>query len=176
MIIKKLIKIKIKKKASIEKYKEDEYVLNSSKNEEKSKEEENNKTNEKDRLNNGTINNNDTNINNEEDSITEITNDEYNKYIFESINQIQKAIKNQSTDFNELMKGVLNKMSVNGEFYEYINVEDFNEKMVSIGVTLSDLQLSCLCSKFCVPNELRFIDKLKFEKSLEDYMNGNLKI
>ena len=158
------------------KYKEDEYVLNSSKNEEKSKEEENNKTNEKDRLNNGTINNNDTNINNEEDSITEITNDEYNKYIFESINQIQKAIKNQSTDFNELMKGVLNKMSVNGEFYEYINVEDFNEKMVSIGVTLSDLQLSCLCSKFCVPNELRFIDKLKFEKSLEDYMNGNLKI
>ena len=165
-----------KKKASMNKYKEDEYVLNSSKNEENAKEEENNKTNEKDKLNNGIINNNDTNNNNEEDSITEITNDEYNKYIFESINQIQKAIKNKSTDFNELMKGVLNKMSVNGEFYEYINVEDFNEKMVSIGVTLSDLQLSCLCSRYCIPNELRLIDKLKFEKSLEDYMNGNLKI
>jgi len=165
-----------KRKASMEKYKEDEYVLNTSKNGENAKEEENNKTNEKDKLNNGIINNNDTNINNEEDSITEITNDEYNKYIYESINQIQKAIKNKSTDFNELMKGVFNKMSVNGEFYEYINVEDFNEKMVSIGVTLSDLQLSCLCSKYCVPNELRLIDKLKFEKSLEDYMNGNLKI
>lgn len=170
------MKITIKKKASMNKYKEDEYVLNSSKNEENAKEEENNKTNEKDKLNNGIINNNDTNNNNEEDSITEITNDEYNKYIFESINQIQKAIKNKSTDFNELMKGVLNKMSVNGEFYEYINVEDFNEKMVSIGVTLSDLQLSCLCSRYCIPNELRLIDKLKFEKSLEDYMNGNLKI
>ena len=164
------------RKTSMEKYKEDEYVLNSSKNEEKIKEEENNKINEKDRLNNGIINNNDTNINNEEDSITEITNDEYNKYIIESINQMQKAIKNKSTDFNELMNGVLNKMSVNGEFYEYINVEDFNEKLVSIGVTLSDLQLSCLCSKYCIPNELRLIDKIKFEKSLEDYINGNLKI
>ena len=165
-----------KRKTSMEKYKEDEYVLNSSKNEEKAKEEENNKINEKDRINNDNINNNDTNINNEEDSITEITNDEYNKYILESINQIQKAIKNKSTDFNALMNGVLNKMSVNGEFYEYINIEDFNEKMVSIGVTLSDLQLSCLCSKYCIPNELRLIDKLKFEKSLEDYINGNLKM
>jgi outer membrane biosynthesis protein TonB len=164
------------RKTSMEKNKEDEYILNGSKNEEKVKEEENNKINEKDRLNNDIINNNDTNINNEEDSITEITNDEYNKYIIESINQIQKAIKNKSTDFNELMNGVLNKMSVNGEFYEYINVEDFNEKLVSIGVTLSDLQLSCLCSKYCIPNELRLINKLKFEKSLEDYINGNLKI
>lgn len=163
------------KKAPKEKYKEDEFIMPENE-EEKGKDDENNKTNENDKLNNGIINNNETNINNEEDSITEITNDEYNKYILESINQIQKAMKNKSTAFNELMKGVINKMSVNGEFYEYINVEDFNEKIVSIGVTLSDIQLSCLCSKYCVPNELRFIDKLKFEKNLEDYINGNLKI
>jgi hypothetical protein len=31
-------------------------------------------------------------------------------------------------------------------------------------LTLTDLQLSCLCSKFSVPNELRLIDKKKIWK------------
>ena len=74
------------------------------------------------------------------------------------------------------MNGVINKNMIDGELYQYINIEDFNEKILSLGVTLTDLQLSCLCSKFSVPNELRLIDKIKFEKSLEDNLNGVLKI
>ena len=85
-------------------------------------------------------------------------------------------MQNNSTDFDNLMDKVINKNIINGEYYEYINIEDFNEKLVSIGLTLTDLQLSCLCSKFSVPNELRLIDKKKFEKSLEDNLNGILKI
>ena len=74
------------------------------------------------------------------------------------------------------MEKVVNKYLIGGESYEYINIEDFNEKLTSIGVILTDLQLSCLCSKFSLPNELRFIDKKKFEKSLEDNLNGVLNI
>ena len=74
------------------------------------------------------------------------------------------------------METVINKNLIEGEYYEYINIEDFNDKLMSIGVTLTDLQLSCLCSKFSVPNELRLIDKKMFEKSLEDNLNGVLKI
>ena len=74
------------------------------------------------------------------------------------------------------MNGVINKNMIDGELYQYINIEDFNEKIISLGVTLTDLQLSCLCSKFSVPNELRLIDKIKFEKSLEDNLNSVLKI
>jgi hypothetical protein len=108
--------------------------------------------------------------------VTEITNEEYRKQILESINLIQVSMQNNSTDFDNLMDKVINKNIINGEYYEYINIEDFNEKLVSIGLTLTDLQLSCLCSKFSVPNELRLIDKKKFEKSLEDNLNGILKI
>ena len=74
------------------------------------------------------------------------------------------------------MSGVINKNLICGENYEYINIEDFNDKLISIGLTLTDLQLSCLCSRYSVPNELRLIDKNKFEKSLEDNINGKLKI
>ena len=85
-------------------------------------------------------------------------------------------MQNNSTNFDDLMKGVINKNLIDGEFYEYINIEDFNEKLISIGVTLNDLQLSCLCSKYSLPNELRLIDKKRFEQSLEDNLNGVLKI
>ena len=171
------------KNKTIDKYNEDEYIIESNNNE-KLKNIENNETNkdknkedEKTTNNNNIINNNEEkNSNNADDSVTEITNEEYSKQIIESINLIQKALQTNSTDFNILMTGVINNNLINGETYEYINIEDFNEKILSVGVTLTDLQLSCLCSKYCVPNELRLIDKQKFEKSLEDNLNGNLKI
>ena len=131
---------------------------------------------EKFKNDNSNIDNDDTNLKQDEDSVTEITNEEYKKQIIESINLIQISLQNNSTDFNSLMGKVIYNNLVNGEFYEYINVEDFNEKLISIGVNLTDLQLSCLCSKFSIPNELRLIDKKKFEKSLEDNLNGVLKI
>ena len=108
--------------------------------------------------------------------MTEITNEEYRKQISESINTIQISLQNNFTDFDSLMEGVINKNLIGGEFYEYINIEDFNEKLISIGVTLTDLQISCLCSKYSVPNELRLIDKKRFAQSLKDNLNGVLKI
>ena len=163
-----------KKKKKKKKYKEEEYI-NDNENEDikdnKDKDKEDQKSHNSNNNNNG-----ETNINNDDDSVTEITNEEYRKQIIDSINLIQNAIGNNSTDFNSLMNGVINKNMIDGELYQYINIEDFNEKIISLGVTLTDLQLSCLCSKFSVPNELRLIDKIKFEKSLEDNLNGVLKI
>ena len=160
------------KRKSKNKYKEDEYINANNENNEKEKEDEKNQNDNND----SNINNNDTNLKGDDDSVTEITNEEYRKQIIESINIIQNAIQNNTTDFNDLMENVINKNLIGGEYYEYINIEDFNEKLTSIGLTLTDLQLSCLCSKFSVPNELRLIDKKRFEKSLEDNLNGVLKI
>ena len=113
---------------------------------------------------------------NEEDSITEITNEEYNKQILISINMIQNTLKENDINFNSLVSDVLNKIKINGEEYEYINIEDLNDKLFGLGLNLTDLQLSCLCSKYCIPNELRFIDKKKFEKHLEENSKGILKL
>ena len=162
------------KSSNKKKYKEDEYVIKTSQNEENDNKKKEDEKSQKHNTNNNV--NNDSNANGGDDSVTELTNEEYRKQIIDSINLIQNSLQNNSTDFNTLMNDVINKNLIGGEFYEYINIEAFNDKFISIGLILTDLQLSCLCSKYSVPNELRLIDKKKFEKSLEDNLNGELKI
>ena len=146
------------------------------KDEEEEKKEQNNSNNKKDdteELKDKKINSNIYNneMNYGEESVTEITNEEYNKQILESIGLIQKALEENSIDFKFLMNDVCGKKNVNGKVYEYINIEDFNDKVYSLGINLTDLQLSCLCSKFCVPGDLRLIDEKKFEGCLGDNSN-----
>ena len=60
-------------------------------------------------------------------------------------------------------------------FYEYVTIEDFNEQLKSIKITLSDLKLSCLCSKYSIPNELRLIDKNKIDIDIQKFKDGALR-
>ena len=111
-----------------------------------------------------------------EDSMTEITNEEYIKQLIEAISLIYEGLKAGSTNFNDLMANVVQQRKINGNFYECITIEDFNEQLKSINVVLSDLKLSCLCSKYSIPNELRLIDKNKIEKDIERHKKGELKL
>ena len=111
----------------------------------------------------------------DEDSMTEITNEEYIKQLTEAICLIQKGIKDNNTNFSDLMSNVIQKRKITGVFYECITIEDFNEQLKSINVLLTDLKLSCLCSKYSIPNELRLIDKNKIEKDIIAQSNGKLK-
>jgi hypothetical protein len=112
----------------------------------------------------------------DEDSMTEITNEEYIKQLTEAICLMQKGLKEANTNFNDLMTNVIQKRKINGIFYECITIEDFNEQLKSINIVLSDLKLSCLCSKYSIPNELRLIDKNKIGKDIEDQIKGTLKL
>ena len=112
----------------------------------------------------------------EDDSMTEITNEEYVKQLKESIALIHKGIKDSKTTFAELMGSVIQKRKITGVFYDCITIEDFNEQLKSINVLLTDLKLSCLCSKYSIPNELRLIDKNKIERAIIDQSNGKLKL
>ena len=111
----------------------------------------------------------------DEDSMTEITNEEYIKQLTEAISIIQKGIKDNNITFNDLMLNVIQKRKITGNFYECITIEDFNDQLKSINIVLSDLKLSCLCSKYSIPNELRLIDKNKIEKDIEKQSEGKLK-
>ena len=73
------------------------------------------------------------------------------------------------------MANVVQKRKIAGVFYECISVEDFNDQFKSIDIILSDLKLSCLCSKYSIPNELRLIDKNKMSKDIEKQEKGILK-
>ena len=55
-------------------------------------------------------------------------------------------------------------------------IEDFNDQLKSVKITLTDLKLSCLCSKYCIPNELRLVDKNKIDKDIQKYIEGKLKL
>ena len=113
---------------------------------------------------------------NEDESVTEITNEDFIKYIKESLNSIQRGLDDNNLELNSYIEEHIKKIEINGENYDYINIEDLNDKLIEIKVILNDLQLSCLCSKFSVPNELRFINIKTFGQSLQDIKNGNLKL
>ena len=115
-------------------------------------------------------------LDDDDESMTEITNEEYIKQLKEAITLMQKGLKDENTNFEDLMTNVVQKRKINGIFYECITIEDFNDQLKSINVVLSDLKLSCLCSKYSVPKELRLIDKNKIEKDIEKYIKGILKL
>ena len=111
----------------------------------------------------------------EEDSMTEITNEEYIKQLMEAMVLIEKGLKKEKITFDELMSNVIQKRKITGKIYECIAVEDFNEQLKSRNIILSDLKLSCLCSKYSIPNELRLIDKQIFNEDIQKQMQGKLK-
>ena len=113
---------------------------------------------------------------NEDDSVTEITNEEFIKQIRDSLSSILNALENNSLEFMNFIEDSVKKIKIEDEEYNYINIEDLNEKLVGIDVVLSDLQLSCLCSKYSLPNELRLINVKIFEKNLKEFKEGNYKL
>ena len=113
---------------------------------------------------------------NEDDSVTEITNEEFIKQIRDSLSSILNALENNSLEFMNFIEDSVKKIKIEDEEYDYINIEDLNEKLVGIDVILSDLQLSCLCSKYSLPNELRLINVKIFEKNLKEFKEGNYKL
>ena len=112
----------------------------------------------------------------DEDSMTEITNEEYVKQLIEAIKQMKEGLEKAKVNFLDLMNNVVQKRKISGRFYEYVTIEDFNEQLKSINITLSDLKLSCLCSKYCIPNELRLVDKNKINKDIQKFIKGTLKL
>ena len=165
-----------KKPPSIKKYEEDETgEKNISKKTKDNNENSNINNNEKNKTD--IENNNNNNKDNmTDDSVTEITNEDFIKHIKDSLNIIQKGLAENNKEFINYIQNNIRKMKINEQSFEYINIEDLNDKLVDIGIILSDMQLSCLCSKYSLPDELRLIDVKKFETSLQDIKDGNFKI
>ena len=103
---------------------------------------------------------------NENESVTEITNENYEKQLKEAIETIKNGSNKNNLSFGEMVKNITYKAEINGIFYDYFTIENFNEELKKYKIKLSDLQLSCLCNKYCLPENLKCIDKNKIEKDI----------
>ena len=113
---------------------------------------------------------------NEDDLEEEITKEDFIEHIKVSLNSIQSALERNSLEFIPFIKDKVKKMKINDEEYDYINIDDLNDKLLEINVVLNNLHFSCLCNKYCLPNELRLINVKSFEKGLEENKNGKIEI
>ena len=107
-----------------------------------------------------------TNNSEDNDTVTEITNEEYEKQLKEAIDLIKKGINANNINFNDLVKNITYKAEIDGVFYDYFTIENFNEELKGNKIILSELKLSCLCNKYCLPENLKFIDKNRLEKDI----------
>lgn len=105
---------------------------------------------------------------NENDSVTEITNEEYEKQLKDAINIIKDGINVNNLNFDDLVKSITYKAEIDGIFYDYFTIENFNDELKRNKIILSELKLSCLCNKYCLPENLKFIDKNKIKKDINN--------
>lgn len=103
---------------------------------------------------------------NENESIQEITTEEYEKIIKESLRKISKALKERKMVFRDLVKECIVNDS-QGKSKGVVSIEDLNDALKKISVTLEDLYLSCLCTKYCEEDgEQRLLSVDTIEKDL----------
>ena len=107
-----------------------------------------------------------SNMNN--NSVTEITNEEYEKHLKETINLIKKGIKIAGVDFDTFVKDITYTTEVDGKEYNYFTIENFIEGLRKYKIELSEIKLSCLCNKYSIPDNLKYIDKNKIEKDITE--------
>ena len=135
----------------------------------------NNNDNEIINLNDNKDNNNDTNMNtdrkmennsNMDESMTEITNEEYIKQINDALKIIKNGLKKKNISFGEFINDIRQNTEIENRIVECFTIDNFNDKLKSIGIIFSDLKLSCLCSKYSLPNELRLIEIKNIEQDI----------
>ena len=142
----------------------------------KNNEDDNDKNNNKEKEN--IENNSITNSDNNDESVTEITNEEYEKILKECIISIKKGIKNKKTTFSILFNDYVKSLKSEGKIINVIKIEDLNQQLKNINISLSDLQLSCLCSKYSIPENVRLIKTEILEKDISEInesLNDNIK-
>ena len=127
---------------------------------------ENDKSKEEEKNNNE----NQSEKNNEDESMTEITNEDYIKNINFALSKINEALeKNNYTNIKEYLKDKIQDITINEKNIKTISIEELNIQIKKINVYLNDIQLSCLCSKFSIPDNLRTINIEELENELINY-------
>ena len=98
------------------------------------------------------------NENETEDSMTEISNEEFEKLLQESFKLINNGLIKVKKTFEEIIENYIKEIKSENKQIKTISVENLYDALKEIDVNLSDMQLSCICSKYSIPENLRIIN------------------
>ena len=106
------------------------------------------------------------NENETEDSMTEISNEEFEKLLHESFQLINNGLIKVKKTFEEIIENYIKEIKSENKQIKTISVENLYDALKEIDVNLSDMQLSCICSKYSIPENLRIINIDLFKKEI----------
>lgn len=111
------------------------------------------------------------------ESMTEITNEEYIKTINEAINLMIIGLTKEKKTIRQVFTPFIKPkiLKENGkEAIDVITIDEFNEELKKLNINLSDLQLSCLCTKYCINNEFNYLNIAALEEDIKNSSNTSL--
>ena len=98
--------------------------------------------------------------------MTEISNEEFEKLLQESFKLINNGLIKVKKTFEEIIENYIKEIKSENKQIKTISVENLYDALKEIDVNLSDMQLSCICSKYSIPENLRIINIDLFKKEI----------
>ena len=116
----------------------------------------------------------------ENDSYEEISREEYEKAINEVLLLIKLIMEKENKTCYNVFEDSIVKISQ--PECDIITIESFNDELVKRGINLTELQISCICNKYCINEKLKALNvpqidldikKINIENDIKDDEDNN---
>ena len=92
----------------------------------------------------------------DEDSYEEISKEDYEKAINETLIIIKLIMEKEKKNCFQVFDDSIVKISQ--PECDIITIDSFNDELVKRGINLNELQLSCICNKYCINEDLKALN------------------
>lgn len=113
------------------------------------------------------INNNNDKEDNSNESIREITLEEYNNNINSVLGIIKQLMSDENKEFKQLFNESITK--IDNSNTEIISLESFIDELNKRNIKLNYLQISCINKKYCINEELHSLEIKQIEEDINNF-------
>ena len=105
------------------------------------------------------------------DSYEEISREEYEKAINEVLLLIKLIMEKENKTCYNVFEDSIVKISQ--PECDIITIESFNDELVKRGINLTELQISCICNKYCINEKLKALNIPQMDSDIKKIDIGN---
>ena len=106
------------------------------------------------------------------ESVEELTPEEYNKNIYSVLIIIKHLLEEEKTNLRQLFNDSI--VTISKPECEVITLESFNNELNKRNINLNYLQISCINNKYCINDELYALDINKIEKDISNLKENEI--